>query len=75
METLRSLREENKKNRAEVAQTLGVTPNAVTNYEIGIRRLSLEQVLLLARYYECNAEEIIRAQLNSCQLGRLDSQR
>lgn len=66
-ENLRSLREENKKTRAEIAQVLGVTQNAVTNYEMGIRRLSLEQVLSLAQLYGCAAEEIIRAALNSCQ--------
>ena len=69
-ETLRSLREENKKTRAEIAQVLGVTQNAVTNYEMGIRRLSLEQVLSLAQLYGCAAEEIIQAALNSCRSCR-----
>ena len=45
--TLRELREQSGKTRAEVANALGVTPNAITNYEYGKRRLSLEQVLLL----------------------------
>ena len=66
-ETLRELREENKKSRAEVAKALGVTVNAVTNYEIGIRQIDIKQVLTLAKLYDCSAEEIIDAALNSCQ--------
>lgn len=65
MQTLRELRKQAGKSCAEVAQALGVTRNAVTNYEQGIRRISLEQVLLLARLYDSTAEEIIQAQLNS----------
>ena len=68
--TLRKLREENKKSRAEVAQALGVTPNAVTNYEQGARRISLEQVLILSHLYGVSAEEVIYAQINSFQSDR-----
>lgn len=63
--TLRELRKQSGKSCAEVAETLGVTRNAVTNYEQGIRRISLEQVLLLARLYDSTAEEIIQAQFSS----------
>ncbi len=66
MDTLKDLRLQNKKSRADVAQALGVTANALTNYETGLRRISLEQVLILAELYETTAEEVIRAQLNSC---------
>lgn len=64
--TLRKLREENGKSRAEVATALGVTIRAVFNYEYGYRRIGLEQVLILSELYDCGAEEIITAQLNSC---------
>lgn len=63
--TLKTLREENGKSRAEVATALGVTVSAVSHYEVGIRRISFEQVLALMRLYECSAEDIINAQLNS----------
>lgn len=69
-ETLRDLRVENKKTCAEVAQALGVTKNAVRNYESGIRKINIEQVLILAELYGISAEEVIRAQLNSCQFFR-----
>ena len=63
--TLKELRTENKKTVAEVAKALGVSPSAITNYESGIRRISLEHVLILSELYEESAEEIINAQLNS----------
>lgn len=65
MTTLKSLREESKKSRAEVATALGVTVTAICNYERGVRSIGLEQVLLLAELYGCSEKEIIQAQLNS----------
>lgn len=70
METLRDLRLQSKKTCAEVAQALGVTKNAITNYESGIRRVNIEQVLILANLYGISAEEVIQAQLNSCRFFR-----
>lgn len=70
METLRDLRTQNKKTCAEVAQALGVTLRAYFRYEQGVRRIGLEQVLILAELYDVSAEEIIRAQLNSCEVGK-----
>lgn len=67
-ETLRDLREQNKKTCAEVAQALGVTLRAYCRYEQGTRRMSLEQVLILADLYDVSAEEVIQAQLNSCRV-------
>ena len=64
-ETLKDLRLQNKKTCAEVAQALNVTKNAVSNYESGIRNISLEQVVTLARLYDCSEREIIDAALNS----------
>ena len=69
-ETLRDLRLETKKTAAEVAMVLNVTKSAITNYESGIRKINIEQVLILAKLYEVSAEEIIQAQLNSCQFCR-----
>ena len=68
--TLRLLREETKKTVAEVAKVLGVSRQAVTNYESGIRRINIEQVLALVKMYGVTAEEVIQAQLNSCQSCR-----
>lgn len=65
--TLRGLREQNKNTAVEVAEALGISNRALYYYENGKRQISLEQVLLLAKLYNETAEEIIRAQLNSCQ--------
>lgn len=65
--TLKDLRLQSGKTAAEVAGELGVGSNAVSNYECGIRRISLEQVLKLAKLYDVSVEEIINAQLNSCR--------
>lgn len=68
--TLKDLRLENKKTAAEVAAVLGVSVQAISNYESGIRQIGLEQVLKLSEFYDCTAEEVIEAQLNSCQSAR-----
>lgn len=68
--TLKALREENKKSRAEVAAALGVTLRAIYNYEYGIRQIDIEQVLKLSKLFNCSAEEVINAQINSCQCAR-----
>ena len=65
--TLRELREQSGKSRAEVAIALGVSVSAFSNYENGNRKISIEQVLVLAKIYEESTDAIIHAQLNSCQ--------
>ena len=64
-ETLKDLRQESKKTLAEVANVLGVTSAAVSNYENGHRQISIQQVAPLANLYGATAEEIIAAQINS----------
>ena len=65
MEDLRTLRKQSKKTAAEVATVLGVVERAYYRYEKGTRRISLEQVLLLAVLFDCSCEEIIHAALVS----------
>lgn len=68
--TLRELREQSGKSRAEVAKALGVTINAISNYESGLRQISLLHVLNLALLFGESTEEVIKAQLNSCRRAR-----
>lgn len=63
--TLRELRLQSKKNAAEVAAVLGVTRNAVSNYEQGIRQIDVRQVLALAELYDVTEREVIEAQIES----------
>lgn len=69
-ETLRDLRLQSNKTCAEVAQALGVTLRAIFNYEYGIRRISLEQVLILAELYDVSEREVIESQLNSRKIPK-----
>ena len=64
--TLKELRIQSNKSRAEVAIALNTTIAAISHYENGIRRINIEQVLTLSSLYDCTAEEVIEAQLNSC---------
>ena len=66
MSNLKDLRIQSNKSRKKVADTLGVTIRAVAHYEDGDRRLSIEQILPLAKLYDVTVEEIIEAALNSC---------
>lgn len=63
--TLKELRKQSKKTAAEVAAVLGVTHNAVSNYEGGTRSIGLEQILALAELYDVSEREVIEAQLES----------
>lgn len=63
--TLRELRLQSKKTAAEVAAVLGVTRNAVSNYEQGIRQIDVRQVLALAELYDVTEREVIEAQIES----------
>ena len=65
MTNLKALREECGKTRKEVAAVLGVSIQAISNYESGNRRLSIEQILPLAQLYDVTTEEIIDAAVNS----------
>ena len=64
--TLKALREQAGLSVKEVANILDVTVNAIRNYELGWRKINIEQVLRLVEAYEVPAEEVIKAQLNSC---------
>ncbi len=68
--TLRELRSSNGKTAAEVATALGVELSSYYNYERGLREINIRQVLLLVKFYDCSAEEIITAQLNSRRADR-----
>lgn len=65
METLRGLRLQSGKTVEAVAEQIGVTRQALSNYENGIRQINITQALKLAELYDSTAEDIIKAQLNS----------
>lgn len=63
--TLKELRQQSGKTAKEVADKLGVSLNALYNYENGIREIKIEQVIILSKLYDCTEREVIEAQLNS----------
>lgn len=67
METLRDLRLQAKKTVAEVAKVLSVTENAIYNYESGYREIGIRQVLVLAALYGVSEQDVIIAQIYSCE--------
>lgn len=67
-QTLRDLRKQSGKSCAEVAVALCISVSAYYNYEQGIRKVSIEQVLILAQLFDVSAEEVIKAQINSLRV-------
>lgn len=65
MVTLRDLRKQANKSCAEVAKELGITPQAFYRYERGIRQISLEQIVQLAKIYDVEIADIVFAAINS----------
>lgn len=65
--TLRELRKSAGISVVEVANVLGIEAQTVYRYEQGTRQIRIDQVMKLAKLYDCPAEEVISAQLNSCQ--------
>ena len=51
LDKLRNIRKENKKTQEEVADFLGITKQAYFRYEKGTRRISLDTLLKLTKYY------------------------
>ncbi|MBQ3975699.1 MAG: helix-turn-helix transcriptional regulator [bacterium] len=51
-ERLRRLRKEHHLTQQKVASVLGVSQRAYSDYETGQRRLSIEGIIKLARYYD-----------------------
>lgn len=71
--TLKELRAQSGLTAAKVAEALGVEEQTLFRYEQGTRRIGIEQVLRLSELYECTEEEVIVAQLNSCQSYQANS--
>lgn len=70
--TLRELRKASNKTAAEVAAALGVTRQAVSNYENGTRMIGLQDILTLASYFDVSEREVIEAQLASIRISKAD---
>lgn len=63
--TLKDLRKQAKKTAKEVADEIGVTENAIYNYESGTRSIDIVTALRLANIYDVTIEEFIEAYTNT----------
>lgn len=58
MERIRSLREDHDLRQSDVAALLHVGQKTYSDYELGKTRIPLESILILARYYNVDANYI-----------------
>lgn len=56
---LKDLREDNDLKQEEVAKILNTTKQSYSNYERGYRKLSIEDLIKLADFYNVSADYII----------------
>lgn len=56
---LKELRNERNLTCKEVAEAVGLTKNAITNYETGLREPSLETLKALCLFYEVTADYLL----------------
>lgn len=56
---LRNLRLEKELTQKQVAEAIGLTRNAIVNYESGIREPSIETIILLCKYFDVSADYLI----------------
>jgi transcriptional regulator with XRE-family HTH domain len=61
MTTLRELRDEQALTQAAVAERLGVTKAAVSQYETGKRKLPIVHARPLAEVLGCSVDEVVAA--------------
>lgn len=56
---LRELRKQNGRTQGEVAELLGVSPNQVSEMELGKKTTSLERLCILCDYYQVSADYLL----------------
>ena len=56
LDKLKKIRKENNKTQEEVADYLGITKQAYFRYEKGTRRISLDTLLKLTKYYNLDSD-------------------
>lgn len=59
MTKLRQLRKLRKISQCELAQGIGVTQGAVSQWETGEAKPSLENMIAIARYFNCKVDDLI----------------
>lgn len=58
-EKLRELRTEHGLSQKELAELLNIKPNTYSQYECGVRQISLDALIVLADYYNISLDELV----------------
>lgn len=56
---LREVRKEHRLTQAQVAEVLGITPNAYNQYENGKRDIPTDSLIALSEFYKCSTDELL----------------
>lgn len=59
-EAIKQLRLDRRLTQKNVADYLGISQRAYSDYEMGMRRISVEQLLKLSRYYGVSMDELCK---------------
>ncbi len=60
---IKKLREEKGFTQKEIANLLGVTHTAISNYEKGIREPNIKNLIKLADIFGCSLDELLREEV------------
>ncbi len=61
---IRKVRKAKKMTQAELSKALGVSTTSIVNYELGQRKISLENIVKLCTFYELTCDELIPLEHN-----------
>lgn len=59
MTTLKAIRKQHHISQIELAQGIGVTQGAVSQWESGIAKPTLENLIAIARFFGCKLDDLI----------------
>ncbi|GHU70532.1 hypothetical protein AGMMS49992_03020 [Clostridia bacterium] len=63
MEALRRLRKANGLRQHEVAELIGVSPQAITRYELGQREPNIDTLTKFADLFDVTLDELVRPEI------------
>ncbi len=72
METLKNLRNQKGLTQKQVAKELNIPMSTYACYEQGIRTIDIRYIIPLSNIFDCSADEIISAQINSINIRPSD---
>jgi len=68
--SIRDIRQAQKLTQKDIAEKLNITPNAVSQWENGVRNPSLENIKRLAEILHCTTDDILRGEITNERLNK-----